>query len=111
MVHRIRIPKPSSPFKIVVHNRFLEGIILYNICVYAAMVTLYHAIDFDAHFQWADERPSTTPRIMYYAFMSHANVMAGECTPTTTLGRGLLSMHILLSWGLMMLLLAPWSAV
>lgn len=95
-----------------VNKRFLEGILLYNILVYSIIVGCYHYIDFDTHFEMPDHTPkATTGAIMYYAFLVHTGVMAGEIVPKTKLGRGLLAIHVLFSWGLIMILMAPWSAL
>ena len=98
---------------IMVNKRFLEGIVLYNILVYSLVIIAYHVIDFDEHFKnvTTTTGPTTTGEIMYYAFLVHATVMAGEYVPTTKLGRGILAVHVLMSWGLMMILMAPWSAL
>lgn len=103
--------------RIVVNKKFLEGIVLYNVAVYALIVAAYHLIDFDKHFVNLTKpdsekyKKTTSGEIFYYAFLVHATVMAGEYVPKTKLGRGLLSVHVLMSWGLMMILMAPWSAL
>jgi hypothetical protein len=111
-----RLIQHAGP-RIMVNRKFLQGIVLYNVLVYALVILAYHVIDFDAHFKNvvadpdAPPKPTTTGEIMYYAFLVHATVMAGEYIPTTKLGRGILAVHVLLSWGLIMILMAPWSAL
>jgi len=93
-------------------NKYFDWIVLYNVMVYATMISIYHAIDFDAHFaskqtaHFASKR-KTTGEIMYFAWMTHTNVMAGEITPKTDVARGLMCVHVLLTWGIIMVLLSP----
>ena len=93
----------------VLHNRVFDMLVLYNVMVYALAVAMYHLIDFDTHFEWTDKAPISSQKIMYYAFLSHSGVMCAECTPRTELGRSLLAVHVLFSWGIIIALLAPWS--
>ena len=93
-------------------NKYFDWIVLYNVVVYAAMISIYHAIDFDAHFDLkqkskAPRSTTTTGEIMYFAWMTHTNVMAGEITPKTDVARGLMCVHVLLTWGMVMVLLSP----
>jgi hypothetical protein len=48
---------------------------------------------------------------MYFAFLTHANAMSAEVVPRTELARNLLGAHVLFSWGLFLILLAPWSSI
>lgn len=86
-------------------NKFFDGIVLYNVMVYALMTALYHLIDFDTHFDLKGK--AGTGKIMYFTWMTHTGVMAGEITPKTDVARGLMSMHVLLTWGMLMVLLSP----
>jgi hypothetical protein len=86
-------------------NKFFDGILLYNLMVYSMMIAIYHIIDFNKHFSM--NRQAGTGTKMYFTWMTHANVMAGEITPKTSLGRGLMCMHVFLTWGMLMVLLAP----
>lgn len=110
-----RLHHPQA--RIIINKKFLEGIVLYNVTVYALVVAAYHLIDFDKHFvniakpDAQKGAKTTSAEIFYYAFLVHATVMAGEYVPITKLGRGILSVHVLMSWGLMMILMAPWSAL
>lgn len=91
-------------------NRFLDELLLYNMFVYSVTVACYHLIDFEKHFEMPEHTPkASTGTIMYYTFLSHASVMAGEIVPKTMLGRALLSIHILMTWVIMLLLLVPWE--
>lgn len=86
-------------------NKFFDGIVLFNLMVYALMIAIYHLIDFDAHFELKGK--ADTGKIMYFTWMTHTNVMAGEITPKTGVARGLMCMHVLLTWGIIMVLLSP----
>ncbi len=86
-------------------NKFFDGIVLYNLMVYSMMIAIYHSIDFHKHFNVPHKAGLGTH--MYFAWMTHTNVMAGEITPKTALGRGLMCMHVLLTWGMVMVLLSP----
>ena len=88
-------------------NKYFDWIVLYNVMVYAAMISIYHAIDFDAYFDLKQKSKAGTGEIMYFAWMTHTNVMAGEITPKTDVARGLMCVHVLLTWGMVMVLLSP----
>lgn len=90
-------------------NKFFRGLVAYNLFVYSIFVALYSVIDFKKHFDIPAGLEPTTSVRMYYAFLSQAGVMAGEIVPKTAFGRALLSMHILLSWGIVVALLVPWD--
>ena len=97
--------------KLVIHKNFMEGIVLYNLLVYAIFFSIYHVIDFEKHFEITTKAQPTTSFIAYFAFLSHANAMCAEVTPRTEFGRSLLGLHVLFSWGLFLVLLAPWSSI
>jgi len=96
-----------SLFRKIVENKFIDAIVLYNVVVYSLLIAVYHIIDFKHHFNLPEGTKPTTPVIMYFTFMTHANVMAGEITPRTDLARALMSIHILVTWGFIIALLAP----
>lgn len=101
----------SSGLKITVHRGFLEGIVLYNILVFAVFYSIYHTIDFEKHFTVASGVKVTSPFLLYFSFLTHANAMCSEVVPRTEFARNLLGLHVLFSWGLFLILLAPWSAI
>ena len=101
----VRIVQFVAPLGKLFENKFFDGIILYNMMVYSTMVAIYHIIDFNKHFNVAHKAGTGTK--MYFAWLTHTNVMAGEITPKTALARGLMCMHVLLTWGMVMVLLAP----
>jgi hypothetical protein len=83
----------------------MEAIVLYNMIVYAIFVTIYSNIDFKQHFETTV--PVTPSFIMYFAFLTHSNAMCAEVVPRTDFGRHLLGTHVLCSWALFLILLAP----
>lgn len=91
-------------------NKFFEGLLAYNLILLLSVVLVYHTIDFEAHFQLPEGVKPTTDVMLYYAFLSQSNVMAGEIVPKTRLGRTLLAVHIFLSWGIILAFLVPWPA-
>lgn len=97
--------------KLVIHSKFMEGILLYNLLVFAAFYAIYHTIEFEKHYQIPEGVHATPSFIMYFAFLTHANAMCAEVTPKTELGRNLMGFHVLFSWGLFLVLLAPWSSI
>lgn len=94
--------------RIIAGNRFLEGLLLYNIAIFCIFVAVYHGIDFAKHFDLPPGEKTTTQLIAYYTFLSQANVMAGEIVPKTNTGRTILATHIFMSWGIMVAFLVPW---
>lgn len=94
---------------LLVTNNFFEVIVAYNAVLFVIMTLIYHAMDFEKHFTLPNGlQEADTGLILYYVLMCQSNVMS-EITPKTKLGRGLLSVHIALSWAFIMVLLAPWS--
>jgi hypothetical protein len=88
----------KSIVSILAHSRFFEALLLYNIILFVIFVAIYHLIDFRRHFDLPEHTPPTTHSILYYTFMTQAQVMAGEISPKTNLGRQLLVVHVFLSW-------------
>ena len=101
----------TGPYRVVTREMYLEGIILYNLLVFSFYVAIYSSIDFEKHFEVASGVQVTPAFIMYFAFLTHANAMCAEVVPRTEFGRNLLGTHVLCSWALFLILLAPWSAV
>lgn len=101
----------DEPVKMVIHGRFMEGIVLYNLLVFAVFYTVYHSIDFEKHFRITTGAKPTSSFIMYFSFLTHANAMCADVEPRTELGRNLIAFHVLFSWGLFLVLLAPWSSI
>jgi hypothetical protein len=97
--------------KLVIDRNFMEGIVLYNLLVYAVFFSIYHAIDFEKHFEITTKAPPSTTFLAYFSFLTHANAMCSEVTPRTEFGRTLVGLHVLFSWGLFLVLLAPWSSI
>ena len=101
----VRIAHFVAPLAKLFENKFFDGIVLYNVMVYSLMVAIYHLIDFNTHFE-VNHKAGTGTK-MYFAWLTHTNVMAGEITPKTDVARGLMCMHVLCTWGMVMVLLAP----
>lgn len=100
-----------KPVKLVIHEKFIEGIVLYNLLVFGMFFSVYNYIDFEKHFEITTRVHPTPSFIMYFAFLTHANAMCAEVVPRTELARNLLGAHVLFSWGLFLILLAPWSSI
>lgn len=96
--------------RIIAGNKFLKGLLVYNALIYILFVGIYHTIDFEKHFDLPPGTRADTGFIMYYTWLSHCNVMAGECVPKTSTGRQILAYHILMSWGVILVMLAPWGS-
>lgn len=103
--------KYMNKVKLVIDRRFMEGIVLYNLLVFAIFFSIYHAIDFEKHFEVTTKAPVTNSFIAYFAFLTHANAMCSEVEPKTEFARMLMTLHVLFSWGLFLVLLAPWSSI
>lgn len=103
-IYRAILMTAEKPF----HNSTLQKLLAYNLAVYVAITYTYLNIDFAKHFDLPDGTTATPGTIMYYAFLSHANVMAGEIVPKTNFGRQLLAAHIFMTWIGMIMLLVPW---
>ena len=99
----------AGKYRVISRDKFIEAIVLYNLIVYAIYVAIYSSIDFNKHFETTV--PITPSFIMYFAFLTHANAMCAEVTPKTELGRNLLGTQVLCSWGLFLILMAPWTSV
>lgn len=97
--------------KLVIHSKFMEGILLYNLMVFAIFYSIYHVIDFEKHYQIPEGMHPTPSFLMYFSLLTHTNAMCAEVTPKTTLGRNLMALHVMFSWGLFLVLLAPWSSI
>lgn len=95
----------------LVSNKFLKGLMLYNIVLYTVMFSVYMLMDFDAHFKLPDHTDRATPfTIAYYTLLCQTQVMAGEIEPKTKLARMLLMIHIFFSWFVVALIMVPWAA-
>lgn len=97
--------------KMVIHSKFMEGILLYNLLVFAVFYAIYHTIDFEKHYRITTGTKPTSSFIMYFAFLTHTNAMCAEVEPKTPLGRNIMGLHVMFSWGLFLVLLAPWSSI
>lgn len=101
----------NAGLRMVIHSKFLEGILLYNLLVFAVFYTCYHSIDFEKHFRITTDAKPTSSFILCFAALVHSNAMSSEVEPKTQLGRNLMAFHVLFSWGLFLVLLAPWSSI
>lgn len=101
----------AKAYELVTHRKFIEGIVLYNILLYALFFSIYNSIDFEKHFEITNNTHPTPAFLMYFAFLTHSNAMCAEVVPRTQFGRNLVGSHVLCSWTLFLILLAPWTSV
>ena len=89
-------------------RNILITLLVYNfVCVFF-FATVYTALGFDKHFDLPDNVSPNFANALYYSFATQATCMAGEITPKTAVGRGLLSFQILSAYLTTMVLIVPW---
>lgn len=80
----------------------------YNILCLLGFAVVYHFAGFDAHFNLPADMPPTFKNALYYSLATQATCMAGEVTPKTAFGRGVLSFQITSAYLTTMVLIVPW---
>ena len=101
--------KMENNVHLMVNNKFLKGLVLYNVLLYCVFLSTYLIIDFHVHFNLPPGSSDDVSTIAYYTLLSQVQVMAGEITPKTSLGRTLLGLHVFFSWFVVVLIMVPWS--
>lgn len=81
---------------------------LYNAICLFMFATLYWVIGFDQHFNLPDDMRPNYQNCLYYSLATQATCMAGEVTPKTPLGRGVLSFQITSAYLASLVLIVPW---
>jgi len=88
-------------------DKFASTAITFTTTVFLMYLFVYlYAIDFDKHFASPDGKPADLSKIMYFVAQCHTTAMS-ELIPTTALGRFLVSSHVFLSWGFVVVLALP----
>ena len=100
----------NNEVHMVISNKFLKGLLLYNVLLYTMFLSIYLVIDFKKHFHLPEHTEDITSTIAYYTLLSQTQVMAGEIVPKTRLGRYLLMTHVFLSWFMIALVMVPWAS-
>lgn len=80
----------------------------YNIVCLLTFATIYYATGFDKHFNLPEGTTPTFQNALYYSLATQATCMAGEITPKTPFGRGILSFQITSAYLTTMVLIVPW---
>lgn len=81
---------------------------LYNTICLFMFATLYYAIGFEQHFNLPEDMEPSFKNCLYYSLATQATCMAGEVTPKTPLGRGVLSFQITSAYLATLVLIVPW---
>jgi hypothetical protein len=80
----------------------------YNIVCLVAFALVYYHAGFDKHFNLPPDVEPSFKNALYYSLATQATCMAGEITPKTTFGRGVLSVQITSAYLTSMILIVPW---
>lgn len=80
----------------------------YNIACLFTFAVIYHTTGFDKHFNLPPDVKPTFQNALYYSLATQATCMAGEITPKTPFGRGVLSFQITSAYLTTMVLIVPW---
>lgn len=81
---------------------------MYNTICLFTFATIYYSIGFDKHFNLPDDMEPSFKNCLYYSLATQATCMAGEVTPKTPLGRGVLSFQITSAYLVTLVLIVPW---
>lgn len=86
----------------------LVMLLIYNMTCVLTFATIYHTSGFTKHFNVPDDMEPTFANCLYYSFATQSTCMAGEVTPRTTYGRGVLSFQLLSAYLTTLVLIVPW---
>ena len=75
------------------------------LCLFGA---LYYFTGFDTHFNLPPDMKPNFANALYYSLATQATCMAGEITPKTPFGRGILSFQITSAYLASIVLIVPW---
>lgn len=80
----------------------------YNTLCLLTFATIYYFSGFDEHFNLPPDMKPNFQNCLYYSLATQATCMAGEVTPKTPFGRGVLSFQITSAYLATIVLIVPW---
>lgn len=89
-------------------QKVLVLLFAYNVTCLLLFATIYYSTGFDRHFNLPPDVKPTYVNALYYSLATQATCMAGEITPKTAFGRGVLSFQITSAYLTSMVLIVPW---
>lgn len=89
-------------------TQVLAFLFIYNVVCLLVFGVIYYNVGFDKHFNLPDDMDPSFKNCMYYSLATQATCMAGEVTPKTSFGRGVLSFQITSAFLTTMVLVVPW---
>lgn len=86
----------------------LVALFAYQVVCLLLFASLYYFNDFDKHFNLPEDMEPNFRNCLYYSLATQATCMAGEVTPKTPFGRGILSFQITSAYLTTLILVVPW---